>query len=67
MTAEADRTKAGSSDSRTGPPNSVADEAGPGEAVVEPPVQPDPVFHDRTIPAPAVGAGIGFRTRLTFA
>ncbi|MGH2511056.1 MAG: hypothetical protein ACRDGQ_00055, partial [Candidatus Limnocylindrales bacterium] len=26
-----------------------------------------PPFHDRTIPSPSIGAGIGFRTRLTFA
>jgi signal transduction histidine kinase/HAMP domain-containing protein len=65
MTAEAESAKAGTSDPVTGPPNSVTDE--PGETVVRPPDQPDPVFHDRTIPAPAVGAGIGFRTRLTFA
>ncbi|MGH2511847.1 MAG: ATP-binding protein [Candidatus Limnocylindrales bacterium] len=34
---------------------------GPDEQASRPP------FHDRTIPSPSIGAGIGFRTRLTFA
>ena len=57
--AETDATAPGAAQSDATQP---APDAGP-PATAEP-AQP---FHDRTIPTPTFGAGIGFRTRLTFA
>jgi signal transduction histidine kinase len=50
-----------------GEPAEPAEPAKPEGAGPPAAVEGSNPFHDRTIPAPTFGAGIGFRTRLTFA